>query len=82
MDKDPKFKQAVNDVGEVAVDFVESQLFQLIRDGNPASTIYYMKTKGRHRGYAERLEVTGAEGGPLQVHINMIRDDQTSDDID
>jgi len=28
---------------------------------------YYLSTKGKHRGYSERTEVTGDDGGPIVI---------------
>jgi len=67
MNEDPDYAQAVNDVAEQAIDFVESQLFKQIREGNTASTLFYLKTKAKHRGYVERQEWTGKDGGPIQT---------------
>ena len=53
---DPEFKEAVNDIQDIALDFVESQLFKQIKDSNTAATIFYLKTKGKKRGYVERIE--------------------------
>lgn len=58
MKKDPKYKKAVDDMQEVALDFAETELFSQIQKGEPASTIFYLKTKGKKRGYIERQEVT------------------------
>lgn len=55
--EDEEYKKAVNDISEVAKDFVESQLFKQIKDNNPTSTIFFLKTKGKDRGYIERTEV-------------------------
>jgi len=54
---DEEFKRDVDLIGENAIDFVESQLFKQIREGNPACTIFYLKTKGKKRGYVERTEI-------------------------
>ena len=43
----------------------ESHLHKLIRDGNPAATIFFLKTKGKNRGYVERQEIAVAEKKPL-----------------
>ena len=55
--KYPEFDEACHECEEVAVDFVESKLYKLINDGAEASTIFYLKTKGRKRGYVEKQEM-------------------------
>jgi predicted DNA-binding transcriptional regulator AlpA len=55
--EDEDFKKQVNDIGEATIDFAESSLFELIRSGNTAATIFFLKTKGKRRGYIERQEV-------------------------
>jgi len=54
---DPDYAEQVNDVAEQAHDFVESQLYNQIQDGNTTATIFYMKCKMRSRGYVERQDV-------------------------
>ena len=55
--KDPDFKKRVDDISNVALDFAESKLHKLIDDGVPSATIFYLKTKGKQRGYVERQEI-------------------------
>jgi hypothetical protein len=55
--EDSEFSSEVDNVGDSTLDFVESKLFDLINNGNVAATIFYMKTKGKRRGYIERQEV-------------------------
>jgi hypothetical protein len=57
INEDEDFKKAVDEVQDVAIDFVESKLFQQIDEGNPTSTIFYLKTKAKKRGYIERQEI-------------------------
>ena len=74
LESDAEFKEAVNEIQEVAIDFVESKLMEKINgvtmldkvtDGEevtyslpPSDTaiIFYLKTKGKKRGYIERQE--------------------------
>ena len=63
--EDEAYKSACNNLPEVVLDFAEHHLHKLISEGNPAATIFYMKTKGKGRGYVERQEIEVAEKKPL-----------------
>jgi predicted DNA-binding transcriptional regulator AlpA len=54
---DAEFAKQVADIENVALDFAESQLHKQIQDGSAAATIFYLKTKGKKRGYIERQEI-------------------------
>tara|TARA_B110000908_G_C10266279_1_gene464287 strand:+ start:3948 stop:4304 length:357 start_codon:yes stop_codon:yes gene_type:complete len=69
---DSLFKEKVDDISNIALDFAESQLHQQIQGGNTTATIFYLKTKGKQRGYVERQEITGAEGMPTNFQIEII----------
>lgn len=72
--EDEDFKKEVEELQDLALDFVESQLFKNIKNGSDACTIFYMKTKGKKRGYIERTELTGENGQPLYpsaVTVNL-----------
>lgn len=56
MEKDPVYKKAVEGIADIALDFAESKLHEQIRDGEVTSTIFYLKTKGKKRGYIEKTE--------------------------
>ena len=56
MREDEEYKAAVESIADLAIDFAESSLHKQIQDGNPTSTIFYLKTKGKKRGYIERQE--------------------------
>ena len=47
------------------VDLAENKLFNEINEGNLTAVIFALKTLGKSRGYIERAEHTGADGGPL-----------------
>ena len=55
--EDAEYKKAVDDVADIAIDFAESQLHKQIQNGEVSSTIFYLKTKGKKRGYVERTEI-------------------------
>ena len=76
---DAEFKKAVDDIENIALDFAESQLHKQIQEGNTSATIFYLKTKGRNRGYVERQEITGMNGQPLSVSIEVIRNESDSE---
>ena len=46
------------------MDFAESQLHQQIKDGSVAATIFYLKTKGKKRGYIEKSELDVTNKNP------------------
>ena len=54
---------------ETLIDFAENQLFKQVQDGNITAIIFTLKTIGKHRGYVERQEVTGAESGPIELVV-------------
>lgn len=69
MRDDPEYKKAVDELSDMTLDFAESQLHKQIKDGNTTATIFYLKTKGKQRGYVERTEVvheTGIESAVIQ----------------
>lgn len=54
---DPEFKQKTDEIQELVTDYVESKLFELIKNGDKIAIIFYMKCKAKDRGYVERVEM-------------------------
>jgi hypothetical protein len=65
MQNDAEYKEAVESISDGVLDFAESKLHGLIDSGDTAATIFYMKTKGKKRGYIERQELTGPDNQPV-----------------
>lgn len=62
--------EALVEIEEGMKDLAETQLISLIRDKHPAAVFFYLKTKAKDRGYSERFEATGPNGGPVPVAFN------------
>lgn len=54
---DPKYKEEVQRIQNAVLDMAESSLYTQIKNGNPTSTIFFLKTKGKSRGYIEKQEI-------------------------
>jgi hypothetical protein len=67
--EDKEYKAAVEELSDVAIDFAESQLHKQIKDGNSTATIFFLKTKGKKRGYVERQEVDVSSGKLFQIEV-------------
>jgi hypothetical protein len=67
--EDPEYKEKVEGLIDVALDFAESQLHKQIRDGNSTATIFFLKTKGKNRGYIERQEIHNTGDNLFNIQI-------------
>ena len=63
--KDDDYRKAVDALQDGVLDFAESHLYKLVKEGNPAATIFLLKTRGKSRGYIERQEIEVQEKKPL-----------------
>jgi len=54
--KSKKLQELVDEADESLLDFAESKLVEHINDGDVTSLIFFLKTKGKKRGYVERSE--------------------------
>jgi hypothetical protein len=63
LETDKEYATAVRQCEDIALDFAETSLMRQIGRGEAAATIFYLKTKGRNRGYVERKDVDVTSGG-------------------
>ena len=68
---DKEFNEQVKQIENVALDFAESQLHKQIADNSTAATIFFLKTKGKGRGYTEKSEVDITSGGKSITDIKI-----------
>ena len=64
---DVLFAAAVKEIDESLLDWAESMLFKGIKEGDHTLLIFFLKTKGKSRGYIERVDV----GGQLGVNVRF-----------
>lgn len=64
---DPELQKAKESARERVLDLAESKLIANIKEGKEASIFFTLKTLGKKRGFVERHEFTGADGGPVQI---------------
>jgi hypothetical protein len=72
MREDEEFAQAVEDIKEAQIDYVEGQLIKNISNGRETSIIFYLKSKARDRGYAEKLDITSGGKSLTELKIEVI----------
>jgi hypothetical protein len=77
LDEDPEYRAAVESISDVAIDFAESNLHKQIKGGNSTATIFYLKTKGKNRGYVERQEFDVK--GDNYFRVEVIRNEEDTD---
>ena len=75
--KDETFANQVEEVREGLIDFAEHQLLSNIKDGRTAEILFYLKTKGKKRGYIERQEVDTV--GDKMFEVKIMKDETDKD---
>ena len=76
--EDKSFKERVDNISEATIDFAESKLFELIKSGNVTATIFFLKTKGKNRGYIEKQD--SSENSNNITGIKLISDQKATED--
>lgn len=69
MKDDEAYREGVEEIAKVTTDYVESKLFNLIRDENAAAIMFYLRTKGKSAGYGEKVEIDGS----IEVKWNEVK---------
>lgn len=59
-------QKVIQDAKEGMTDNAESSLYRAVLAGEAWAVCFYLKTQAKSRGYVERSELTGKNGGPIQ----------------
>jgi len=78
MQRYPSIKAAKEDIETKTLDFAESKLLQAIAEGNMTAIIFFLKCKGKKRGYVEGFQPIGVDGEPLTVIKFVLVENGTS----
>ena len=73
--EDQQFADDVDNVQDYVLDFAESKLLENIKDKKETSIIFYLKTKGRKRGYIEKTEVDLKQKGSVNITFGEFNED-------
>ena len=65
-----KLFEAVDDIEGKFIDFAETHLKEQIEKGSTPATIFYLKTRGRKRGYNDTLDIT-SDNEPIIIEFNI-----------
>lgn len=78
VERDDELREIAVETRETMLDNAESKLYSEAMAGNTAALIFLLKTQGKRRGYIERAEVTGADGGANKLIIEVVRRDDAN----
>jgi len=66
--KTPTAKQAWEDERNKIVDLAEQTVLKAMKEGDAGTARWVLGTLGKDRGWVERREVTGADGGAITLY--------------
>ena len=78
--------EEVADIEDEAKDIAEQGLKTLMQDQDARIKLdaikFYLGTKAKNRGYSQRSEITGADGGPVEmaaIAINIVQPKESNE---
>ena len=73
-ERNEKFREAIEEAEESNIDMAETKLKTAILNGDMTATIFFLKTKGKKRGYVEQIEQK-VEVNPFQQLMMSLPDE-------
>tara|TARA_R110002020_G_scaffold130044_1_gene291051 strand:+ start:1430 stop:1786 length:357 start_codon:yes stop_codon:yes gene_type:complete len=78
LDRYSELKEVCEDIREKYLDLGENELIKKIKKGSTPELIFFLKTRGKHRGYVEKQELDISSGNePIKININLDGGDNT-----
>ena len=68
--EDEEYRKAVQEIDGIFIDFAETHLKEQIEKGSTPATIFYLKTRGKKRGYGDSLDITSNDE-PITIEFNI-----------
>lgn len=69
----PEIREAIENARGDLLDMAETALKMAVKDREAWAVCFTLKTIGKHRGYVERVEQTGINGGAIEVKATDYR---------
>lgn len=60
-----RIREKLDEIRNRYLDLAESKVVSAINNNQPWAICFYLKCQGKHRGWVERQELTGKDGGPV-----------------
>lgn len=79
--KNKKVQEAIDKHRGRFLDKAELKLEQAMMNGEPWAIQFSLRTLGKHRGYVERQEITGADGSAQKIEVEYINSPITTPGI-
>lgn len=73
--EDEDFKEKVEEINDIQGDFVENKLFEKIKQGSERSILFYMKYKGKKRGYSDSIDITSDGKAVTEIKLIEVKKD-------
>ena len=68
--EDEDYRKKVQEIDGMFIDFAGTHLKEQIEKGSTPATIFYLKTRGKTRGYGDSLDITSGDE-PIKININL-----------
>lgn len=72
VERSPKLQKVKSEVEEATLDLAENKLIGAMQDGNLTAVIFYLKCKGKSRGYVEKSEIIGPRPKVVKVDLRSM----------